>query len=288
MSEIMRIGAHVSTAGGVQIAIRRAVEIGANCIQLFAGAPQRWAEARFSEEDVAAFHRLSLENDVRPAFIHSAYLLNLASSDPELRQKSIRSLLSGLVWAQKLGAAGVITHLGSSRDGDPGEALDLVCQGLAAVLREAPAGPALLVETCAGQGNTIGRRFEQIGEILRRLGSDPRLQVCLDTAHVFEAGYEITTEEGLQATLKQFDQAVGLGRLVAIHANDSKTPLGSNVDRHENIGHGLIGEDAFARILRHPTLHRLPFLLEVPGMAGQGPDRPNIEILRRLAGLDHA
>ena len=284
MRKTMRIGAHVSTSGGVHLAISRAVEIGANCIQLFAGAPQRWAEARFPDEDVAAFHRLSQEQDVQPAFIHSAYLLNLASQDPELWDKSVRSLLSGLHWAQKLGAAGVVTHLGSSRDENPKDAQDQVCRGLGEVLKKAPAGPALVLETCAGQGNTIGRRFEQIGEIIRGLGSDARLRVCLDTAHVFEAGYDIRTREGLESTLGQFDQTVGLARLVAIHVNDSKTPLGSNIDRHENIGHGLIGEDAFGRILHHPALRPLPFILEVPGMTGKGPDRANIETLWRLAG----
>ncbi len=283
----MRIGAHVSTAGGVHTAIGRAQDIGANCIQIFAGAPQRWAEARFSEEDVADFRRLSLEKDVRPAFIHSAYLLNFASSDPELREKSVRSLLSALSWAQTLGAAGAITHLGSSKDGDLQEAEALVCQSLSKVLREAPPEPMLLLESCAGQGNTIGRRFEQLGSILRNLGNGPRVQVCLDTAHVFEAGYEITTAEGLEQTMEEFDRTVGLSHLRVLHVNDSKTPLGSNVDRHENIGYGLIGEEAFGRILHHPALRHLPFLLEVPGLTGEGPDRPNIETLRRLAGVEN-
>ncbi|HEX2923126.1 MAG TPA: deoxyribonuclease IV, partial [Chloroflexota bacterium] len=173
-----------------------------------------------------------------------------------------------------------------SRDTEPAQAMDFVCGCLELVLREAPRAPQLLVESCAGQGNTIGRRFDQLGEIVRRLGDDPRLQVCVDTAHVFEAGYDIRTAEGLEATLREFDETVGLDRLKALHVNDSKTPLGSNVDRHENIGFGEIGEDAFARILRHPRLHPLPFLLEVPGMTKEGPDRPNINALRRLAGVD--
>lgn len=284
----MRIGAHVSTAGGVHTAIGRALEIGANCIQIFAGAPQRWAEPRFPEEDVAAFRRLSQEHDIRPTFIHSAYLLNFASPDPTLREKSRRSLLAALFCAEVLGAVGVITHLGSSRDGNPREAEDYVCDSLAEVLRQAPPGPLLLLESCAGQGNTIGRRFEQLGSILRRLGGDPRAQVCLDTAHIFEAGYDITTIEGLELTLEQYDRNVGLASLRAFHVNDSKTPLGSNVDRHENIGYGLIGEEPLARILRHPALRHIPFILEVPGMDGKGPDKPNIDTLRRLAGLRDA
>lgn len=284
----MRIGAHVSTSGGVHTAIGRALEIGADCIQIFAGAPQRWAEARFPDEDVAAFRQLAREHDIQPVFIHSAYLLNFASWDAELREKSVQSLVSGLRWAHRLGAAGVITHLGSAREVDPQQAEDLVCQSVAEVLGGAPEGTWLVLETCAGQGNTIGRRFEQIGSIIRRLGSDSRLQVCLDTAHVFEAGYEITTSEGLESTLRQFDGTVGLSRLVCIHANDSKTPLGSNVDRHENIGYGLIGEDAFKMILHHPLLRDIPFITEVPGLANQGPDRPNVEKLRSLAGVDDA
>lgn len=282
----MRIGAHVSTAGGVHTAIGRALEIGANCIQIFAGAPQRWAEARFPEEDVATFRRRSQESNVHPIFIHSAYLLNFASQDPALREKSARSLLSALSWARALGAAGVITHLGSSKEADLQQAEELVCQALSTVLREAPAEPMLLLESCAGQGNTIGRRFEQLGYVLGRLGRDPRLQVCLDTAHIFEAGYDISTAEGLEQTLGEFDRTVGLSHLRALHVNDSKTPLGSNVDRHENIGHGLIGEEAFGRILHHPALRPLPFLLEVPGLTNEGPDRPNVETLRRLAGVE--
>ncbi|MHB0868753.1 MAG: deoxyribonuclease IV [Chloroflexota bacterium] len=284
----MRIGAHVSTSGGVPTAVGRAQEIGANCIQIFAGAPQRWAEARFPEEDVASFRRLTREKDIQPVFIHSAYLLNFASPDPALRAKSQQSLLGALQWARTLGAEGVIIHLGSSRDGDLREAENQVCESLSELLRKAPTEPLLLLESCAGQGNTIGRRFEQLGSILRRLGNDPRAQVCLDTAHIFEAGYDISTPEGLELTLEQFDQAVGIAHLRAFHINDSKTPLGSNVDRHENIGYGLIGEEAFARIMRHPALREVPFILEVPGMTNEGPDKPNIDTLRRLAGLADA
>ena len=284
----VRIGAHVSTSGGVPTAIGRALEIGANCIQIFAGPPQRWAGANFSDEDVAEFRRLTVEHDVRPVFIHSSYLINLASSDPILRERSISALLSGLQWGEKLGASGVITHLGSSKDGDIREAERLVADAIAGILNEAPASVQLLVETCAGQGNTIGRKFEQIGDLVKSAGSDPRMAVCLDTAHIFEAGYDIATESGLAETLELFDRVVGLQKLAAIHVNDSKTALGSNVDRHENIGHGLLGDEAIGRIMRHPATRHLPFLLEVPGLAKEGPDRPNIDALRRLAGLTDA
>ncbi len=280
----MRIGAHVSTSGGVRNAIGRALDIGANCIQIFAGAPQRWAEARFSEEDVTAFRVLALEKDVRPVYIHSAYLLNFASPDPELRAKSTSSLLSSLRWAERLGAAGVITHLGSSRQGDVEDAEVRVAEALEKLLEESPFTPHLLLETCAGQGNTIGRRFDQLARLVERL-ADNRVRICLDTAHVFAAGYDVATPEGLEATIGEFDGTVGLPRLEAIHINDSKSPLASNVDRHENIGRGLIGEDAFGRILHHPALRPLPFLLEVPGHDKEGPDKPNVDALRRLAGL---
>jgi deoxyribonuclease-4 len=272
----------------VSTAIGRALEIGAECIQIFAGPPQRWAGASFQDEDVAEFRRLAAEHDIRPVFIHSSYLINLASSDPILRERSVSSLLSGLAWADKLGAAGVIAHLGSSKDGDPCAAERLVFDAVAGILHEAAGSAKLLVETCAGQGNTIGRTFTQIGDLVRSVGDDERLGVCLDTAHVFEAGYDVSTEAGLEETLENFDQAVGLERLVAVHVNDSKTALGSNVDRHENIGFGQLGEEAIGRILRHPAMVDMPFLLEVPGMAKEGPDRPNIEALRRLAGLTNA
>jgi deoxyribonuclease IV len=282
----LRIGAHVSTSGGVHTAIGRAVEIGANCIQIFAGAPQRWMEARFSDGDVETFRSLCREKDIQPVFIHSSYLINMASLDEALREKSVGSLTAALRWAEKLGAAGVITHLGSSKEADPEVAMDLVVSSIAAVLERLPESPHLVLETCAGQGNTIGRRFEQIGTVIDRLGRSPRLRVCLDTAHVFAAGYDITSAEGLELTLQQFDQSIGLERLVAIHVNDSKSAFASNVDRHENIGKGLIGEDSLALVLNHPRLRSVPFLLEVPGLDGQGPDRPNVLALRRLAGLD--
>lgn len=284
----MRIGAHVSTSGGIHTAVARAVDIGANCVQVFAGAPQRWLEARFADDDIESFRQLSAQADVRPAFIHSSYLINLASSDEELRRKSIGSLISALKWADILGASGVITHLGSSKNGDPAEAMNFVGESLDLVLSGSPPSANLLLETCAGQGNTIGRRFEQIGELVRRLDSAPRLHVCLDTAHIFAAGYDIATPAGLEATLREFDDHVGLERLTAIHVNDSKSALGSNVDRHENIGLGQIGEDALALVLRHPRLRGTPFLLEVPGFDGKGPDKLNIQTLRRLAGLDRA
>lgn len=284
----MRIGAHVSTSGGVRTAVGRALEIGANCIQIFAGPPQRWAPAGFKDDDVAEFRRLCAAHDIGPVFIHSSYLINLASSDPSLRDRSMLSLLSGLEWADRLGACGVITHLGSSKDGDVDEAERLVIDGIARVLRDLPSSPWLLLETCAGQGNTIGRRFEQLGRLIEGAGPDERLRVCLDTAHVYEAGYDVATSEGLETTLAEFDLAVGLARLAAIHVNDSKTPLGSNVDRHENIGYGQLGESGIGRILRHPAISSLPFLLEVPGVDKQGPDRPNIEALYRLSGVADA
>ncbi len=280
----MRIGAHVSTSGGVRTAIGRALDIGANCIQIFAGPPQRWTTAGFSDEDIASFRALSIEHDIRPAFIHSSYLINLASSDPLLREKSIGSLRDGLRWAHKLGAEGVITHLGSGRGGDFDQAVGMAANAISTMLHDDSGSASLLLETCAGQGNTIGRRFEHIADVIERAGGSERLRVCLDTAHVFEAGYDIGTAEGLEKTLRDFDSHIGLSRLSAIHVNDSKTPLASNVDRHENIGHGKLGEESIGRVLRHPALRHLPFLLEVPGLANQGPDRPNVDALRRLAG----
>jgi len=148
-------------------------------------------------------------------------------------------------------------------------------------LRDAPGAARLLLETAAGR--TIGRRFPQLGRVIRALDDHPRLAVCLDTAHVFAAGYDFTTARGAKAMLAKFEREVGLDRLIAIHANDSKQPLGSGRDRHENIGHGCLGEQPFARLLRHPALRKLPFIIETPGMQGTGPDRENLAVLRRLA-----
>jgi len=293
----VRIGAHVSAAGGPERAVRRASEIGAECLQIFVGSPQTWAQPRLALEDVTAFRAALVEADLHPLFVHAPYLANLASARPEVRSASRRALGHQLAWADRLGAVGVVVHVGSggasARSAPPAgaqgadiceDAFDLAAAGLEAVLRGHAGRAALILENDAGSGRRIGRSFAELGQLIRALGGDERLLVCLDTAHALAAGYEIRTPGGLDEALTELDSHVGLRRLALVHANDSKVDLGANVDRHENVGRGKIGLVAFARILAHPALRELPFVLEVPGYDGEGPDRANVDVLRWLAG----
>jgi len=183
-----------------------------------------------------------------------------------------------------VGAEGLIFHPGSAGKAPYEEALGRVVAGLERVLSDAEGEARVILEVCAGQGQTIGRRFEQLADIIRALGDDARLAICWDTCHLYSAGYDIATADGLERTLDEMEQTLGLERLVAVHANDTKNPLGAGIDRHENIGRGHLGEEAFGRLLTHPALDHLPFLLEVPGLDGNGPDLENVGILRRLVG----
>jgi deoxyribonuclease IV len=281
----MRIGAHVSTAGAIPRAFDRALQIGAECAQIFVGAPQRWAHPVYPDADVAEFRRVAFESGVGPNVVHSLYLVNLASPDPVLRGRSIESLVDQMRWCDALAVLGLVVHIGSRVGGQSAaEAMERAVGGIGEVL-ESSRSAMFLIENTAGMGTSIGSSFAEIGEVIRRLGNDDRLGVCLDTAHTFESGHDFSTADGLEAVLDEFDREVGLDRLKAIHANDSKTPLGSNVDRHENIGHGYLGEATLELFMHHPAIQHLPFYLEVPGLAGKGPDRENVAALRRLAGL---
>jgi deoxyribonuclease-4 len=279
----MRFGAHVSTSGGIANAVDRALEMGAECLQIFVSAPQQWREPSHPEEQVRRFVEGCRAHGLGPNYLHAIYLLNLATPQEDTYLKSIHSLISYLQWAKRLEAQGVIFHLGSAGSGSYQEAEDRFVAAMERVLVEAPQGVFVVLETAAGQGATVGRTFPEIGAILRRLGGAEALRVCLDTAHVFAAGYDWRVPGGVERIVEEFDREIGLERLVVVHANDSKAPLGSNVDRHENIGMGQIGGEAFRAILHHPAFRELPFILEVPGFDGKGPDRQNLEILRRLA-----
>jgi deoxyribonuclease-4 len=280
----MRIGAHVR--GGVQGGPEHAQEIGAETIQIFAGSPQTWRAPQHSEADVAAFRERVAALGLHPVFLHGVYVTNLASPKPATFHMSINAVASHQEWANRLGAAGQIIHPGSAGNDSLEAALERVVKGVGRVLAQVDGPARLLLECCAGQGATIGRRFAELAYVIHALGDDSRLGWVLDTCHVFNAGYDITTEAGLEAMVAEIEATVGFARLAAVHANDSKTPLGAQVDRHENIGEGYIGAEAFARLLRHPAFADVPFILEVPGFDKKGPDRANIERLRQLAGRE--
>lgn len=277
-----RIGAHV--VGGVKSGVAKARDIQAEAIQVFVGSPQTWRAPNYTPLEISTFQSDVAAADVAPVFVHGLYLMNLASERPDIYEKSVDSLINQVSWAGRIGAVGLIFHPGSAGTAPYEEALERVLGALEIVLSQAEGEALIVLEVCAGQGQTLGVRFQQLADIIGGLGNDSRLAVCWDTCHLFNAGYDIASSDGLERTIEEMDELVGLDRLVAVHANDSKNPLGACVDRHENIGQGFIGEEAFGRLLTHPALERLPFILEVPGLEGKGPDLANVSILRRLAG----
>lgn len=283
----MKIGAHVKTAGGVDKAIDRAEEMGAETIQIFSGAPQAWRRKEYRPQEVEAYKARVAETGIEPAFVHGVYLVNLATDNPDLLAKSLDALVHDMNACRLLRALGVIFHIGSHRGAGYEQRFRQVVDSVRRVVEATPEETWLILENSAGMGGAVGSKFEELGRIVREVGS-PRVKVCLDTQHMFAAGYDVKTKRGLEAAMSEFDAEVGVDRLVAVHANDSKCPLAGGVDRHENIGEGHIGLDGLENVMSHPAFRDMPFLLEVPGFDNQGPDRQNVEILKGLrekAGL---
>jgi deoxyribonuclease-4 len=273
----------VSTAGGLSTCVPRAQAMAAECMQIFLSAPQRWQHPNHSDEQVQEFERLVGEAAIGPNYAHATYLVNLAAGDPTIRQKSIDNLSACAAWADRVGLAGVVVHVGSGRGQSVADAEAQVASALEEVLARGGHG-MILLENSAGSGEYLGSRFEQIGNLLVRLGRDARLGLCLDTAHTFASGYDLRLDEGIRRAVDEVSEFIGIERLRVIHANDSKVGLNSAVDRHENIGKGQLGEDAFRRLLAQPELQSAAWVLEVPGYDDKGPDKPNLDELKRLAG----
>lgn len=279
----MRIGAHVSAAGGIDKAIDRAQAIGAEAIQIFPSPPQGWRITNHKQEAVDAFVRKADATGIFPVFFHGVYLINLATESEENRAKGIQSLTHYMNFAPQVGAKGVIFHIGSHKGPGLDAVMDRVVGSIEAVLQASPPeGVWLCLENNAGQGQQIGASFEELGRIVAAVGDD-RLRICLDTCHTLASGYDITKSDTLSSVIDEFDASIGLERLVAVHANDSKSVLGGNLDRHENIGEGHIGLDGWKAILAHPAFQDIPFFLEVPGMDGKGgPDKENVDRLKAI------
>lgn len=281
--DILQIGAHVR--GGIKGAVKHALEIGARPMQIFIGSPQTWLAPVPAAAELTAFKTGVRANSLGPVFVHGCYLVNLAAASPDNLKKSVENLYLGLRYADAAGASGLIFHPGSAGKADPKEAIEKVIKSMEIVLTDYSGNCRLLLEVCAGQGGTIGDQFSELAAILQGLGHDRRLGIAWDTCHLFSAGYDLSSEDGLRKTMDEFEKLIGFDWLYAVHANDSKTPLGARRDRHENIGQGYIGEEAFARMLQQPQLRSLPWILEVPGFENKGPDRRSIDTLHRLAAL---
>lgn len=277
----MLIGAHVSTSGGLVRALERAEERGAESMQIFHQSPRAWRPTNYSDDDFAAFRERMADSSVRSVFIHAVYLINVASDDAEVRRKSLVSLEHALSVGDGIGAGGVIVHPGSGKGQAPGPTFKKLGKAMAAALAGTQSCP-LLFENTAGAGFTIGRTFEELARVIEVSGGGARLGVCLDSCHLLASGYEVREAGAFEAVVDDYDRIVGLDRLRALHLNDSKVALGSNVDRHANLGEGELGERGIRAFLGERRFKGLPVLVEVPGPDGHGPDRGQLEIAKRL------
>jgi deoxyribonuclease-4 len=276
----MLIGAHVSPAGGLYKAVERGTELGAESIQIFNQSPRMWRPTNYGEDDFARFREAREQSPIAAVLIHAVYLLNCASEDPEIREKSLTSLTHSLRVGDAIGATGVVLHPGSAKTGHVGEAIARAGEVIAEALAESERC-ALHLEDTAGAGGTLGRSFEELAALIDAAGSHERLGMCLDSCHLLASGYEVRTVEGLDETLADCDRIVGLGRLHSIHLNDSMTPLGSNRDRHAAPGQGEFGEDGLAVFLSEPRFADLPVVLET-GTADGGVAAADITLAHDL------
>ncbi len=288
------LGAHMSIAGGLPTAIERATATGCQALQIFTKSVGRWRARPLAPEEVREFRRRVRESELAAVVAHASYLINLASVNPALRQRSTEALGEELERAESLGLDALVVHPGSHTTGEVDECLTLVSDAVRTILASQRRGRTrLLLENTAGQGTNLGHRFEQLGTILHRVGRTRRVGVCLDTCHLVAAGYELASPEGYRRTFDQFDATVGIDRLGALHLNDSKRPRGSRVDRHEHIGDGYVGLAGFRRLVNDGRFDALPMILETPKMAGRQHrasgitadpcDMKNLDVLRRLA-----
>ena len=266
----MLIGAHVSPAGGLPKAIERGVQRGCRAIQIFNQSPRMWRPTTYGDEDVAAFREAMAASPIDAVLIHAVYLLNCASDDRSIREKSLASLTHSLRVGYAIGACAVVLHPGSAKQGDLGEAIARAGETIGEALADSEVCE-LHLENTAGAGGTLGRSFDELAQLLEGAGADRRLGVCLDSCHLLASGYDIRTAAGMASTLREASRKLGRGRIRSLHLNDSQTPLGSNRDRHANIGKGELGEEGCAAFLSAPSLQKLACVLETPGANREGP-----------------
>jgi deoxyribonuclease IV len=284
-----RIGIHTSIAGHVTQSLEIARKLGANALQIFSSSPRMWirpqAGPRIATADCKKFQDRRAELGLGPLAIHANYLINLASPEPVLHTRSVQTFHEEIARATLLGADFLVVHPGSSKGGDRRAAARRISDGLRYSVRglKMAGGPRILLENTAGQGSCLGCQFEELKWIMDA-APDLGLGVCVDTAHLFQAGHDVRTSEGLEKTLEKIESTIGLDRVAMLHVNDSKTVLGSRSDRHEHIGKGKIGLAAFERILNHPLLTGRAFILETP-IDKPGDDARNVKVLWKLAGV---
>jgi len=274
------IGAHVSVSGGLWRSIEKGEEIGAEVLQIFGASPRAWQVKLPKDEEVQKFLEVLRKSKIQSVYLHAPYLINLASPDDRVRSGSILALASHLKIAELIWAQGLIFHLGSGKEAPKDEAIENVAQGMRNILKSIPGETRLIMENNAGGGHRIGSTASDMAILLEKVGSE-RVKVCFDTAHAYEAGtIEEYSPPHIKRLLDEWDREVGVENILVIHANDSKTAYNSHNDRHENIGAGYIGIDGFRTLAKEKRLADKPWILEVPGFDGGGPDKKNIEILK--------
>ena len=275
------IGAHVSTAGGVQNAAERGIELECDAIQVFHQSPRMWRPTNHKAENIAAFNEAFAASRLSSVVIHAVYLINTASPDREIREKSLKSLTHALALGDEIGAAGVVLHAGSRKSDPRAEAIARSGELVLEALAESSDCPVLFENTAGTQG-PLGRDFEELALLVEAAGAGPRIGVCLDCCHLFASGYDIVSAEDLASVIDDYERTVGPDRLQCLHVNDSRVPLGANRDMHANVGEGELGEEGIASFLSEPRFESLPAILETPGPDKRGADRAEVRRAREL------
>tara|TARA_Y100001970_G_scaffold269702_1_gene362591 strand:+ start:51882 stop:52745 length:864 start_codon:yes stop_codon:yes gene_type:complete len=280
------IGAHVSSSGGLINAVKNARLIEAESFQIFPGPPQMWRHTQYTDQAIDEFVQSREENKIKEIWIHNIYLANMAADNDEHLDKSINSVKDALILANKIGAEGVVLHTGSHKGKGFNKVQRKVISSIKNVLKNAPVNTKLALENSAGQGGAIGSEFEELFYLIDRV-NDERLGICLDTCHAFAAGYDLRKKDIIEKIVQDFSKSISMKKLFVFHANDSLMELGSQKDRHDNIGEGHIGVKGFKYLLNNKNFKNLSFILEVPGFPSEdkkskGPDLKNVQILKSL------
>ncbi len=276
-----KIGAHISSSGSLENTLQRAQEIGAECMQIFAGSPRRYNVKKIDKESINKYLKILKKLKSFPVFIHANYLVNLASEENTIKEKSSSSIKELLFLSEKIKSVGVIYHPGSPKKGDKKKAIEREIISLKNILAETPPASNIIIENTAGI-KKIGTNEDEIGYIIKKLKS-PRVKVCLDTAHALESGnIKNFSLEEIKKWLAKWHKKINLERVVAFHINDSLTAPGSHHDRHANIGEGFIGKNGFVNLISLKKIKKIPWIIEVPGFEKKGPDKKNIDILKKI------
>jgi deoxyribonuclease IV len=277
----MLVGAHVSPAGGPARAVDRGVERGAEAIQFFNQSPRAWRAREYTEEEAAEYREVLEASKVQASLIHTVYLINCASRDRTIRRKSLNALTTALRSGAALGVNGVVLHAGSALAGDVKRAVTRAGKVIREALDDSEGCP-LHLENTAGSGGTLGRSFSELAALIEAAGGDERLGLCLDSCHLWASGYDVRTADGLRDVIDECVGILGVDRLASVHVNDSKTGLGSNVDRHAPLGEGELGASGCAVFLSEPRFDGLPAIFEGPGVEGKAPTKADVDAMKRL------